>query len=123
MTAEEDGSVVHPLLSEPWFLVAGAIGAETLAALMLRASDGFTRALPTLTALAAFAAAFYLVSLALVDLPVSSVYPVWAGGGTAAVAVLGVVALGERAHVLKVTGIVLVVAGIVTLNLATTAAA
>lgn len=114
---------MHPLLSEAWLLVGGAIGAETLAALMLRASDGFTRALPTLAALAAFATAFYLVSLALVELPVSSVYPVWAGGGTAAVALLGVAALGERAHVLKVTGIVLVVAGIVTLNLATSTVA
>lgn len=114
---------MHAPLTEAWMLVGGAIGAETLAALMLRASDGFTRALPTLAALGAFAAAFYLVSLALVDLPVSSVYPVWAGGGTAAVALLGVIALGERAHVLKAIGIVLVVAGIVTLNLATTAAA
>ncbi|MEQ8660129.1 MAG: SMR family transporter [Gammaproteobacteria bacterium] len=101
-----------------WAWVGGAIGAEIAAALLLRASDGFRRVVPTLCALGAFSAAFYLVSRALLALPVSSVYPVWAGGGTAGVAVLGIMALGERVHPLKTTGVALVVAGIVTLNLA-----
>ncbi|MEQ8231504.1 MAG: SMR family transporter [Gammaproteobacteria bacterium] len=103
-----------------WILVAGAIGAEIAAALLLRTSAGFRRPLPTLGALAAFASAFYLVSRALLALPVSSVYPVWAGGGTAGVALLGVLLLRERAHPLKGAGVACVVAGIVTLNLAGT---
>ena len=101
-----------------WLLVAGAVIAEITAALMLRASDGFKKIAPTAAALGAFGAAFYLVSLALVNLPVSTVYPVWAGGGTAGVALLGVLLLGERAHVLKGAGVAFVVAGIVILNIA-----
>ena len=99
-----------------WMLVGGAIFAEISAAIWLRASDGFSKFMPTVAALAAFAAAFYLVSLALVQLPVSSVYPVWAGGGTAGVALIGVLFLGERALVFKFIGVVCVVAGIVLLN-------
>jgi small multidrug resistance pump len=101
-----------------WLLVALAIAAETTAALALRFSNGFTRPLPTALALLAFGSAFYLVSLALLSLPVSIVYPVWAGGGTAGVALLGVLVLREKASFEKGLGVVLVVAGIVTLNLA-----
>ena len=48
---------------------------------------------------------------------VSTVYPVRAGGGTAGVALVGVLALRERASVFKGLGTILIVAGIVTLNM------
>jgi small multidrug resistance pump len=101
-----------------WVLVGGAIVAEITAAIMLRSSDGFKNLMPSLLALGAFGAAFYLVSLALVDLPVSTVYPVWAGGGTAGVALVGVLMLGEKSSAPKILGVMMVVAGIVVLNLA-----
>lgn len=101
-----------------WVFVAGAIIAEITAAILLRSSDGFKNLMPSACALAVFGLAFYLVSLALVNLPVSTVYPVWAGGGTAGVALVGVLALGERAHFLKGVGVILVVAGVIILNTA-----
>lgn len=100
-----------------WLLVGLAIVAEITAAFSLRFSNGFTKPLPTGLALAAFGSAFYLISLALVNLPVSTVYPIWAGGGTAGVALLGVLILREKASIEKGFGIVLVVAGIVILNI------
>lgn len=104
-------------MSPAWFLVLGAIVAEAAAALGLRQSNGFSRPLWAGFALLAFASAFYLVSRALLDLPMSLVYPVWAGGGTATVALIGIARLGERANSSKLIGIALVVAGIVLLNL------
>ena len=68
---------------------------------MLRASQGFEKLVPAVSALIAFGTAFYLVSLALMELPVSTVYPVWAGGGTAGVALVGMAFLRERTHLLK----------------------
>jgi len=103
--------------SYAWLLVGLAVIAEITAALSLRFSNGFTKPLPTALALVAFGSAFYLVSLALVNLPVSTVYPVWAGGGTAGVALLGVFMLKERANLWKGVGITLIVVGIVTLNI------
>lgn len=100
-----------------WLLVGLAIIAEITAALSLRFSNGFTKPLPTGLALAAFGSAFYLISLALVNLPVSTVYPIWAGGGTAGVALLGVLILREKASLKKGLGIALVVTGIVILNI------
>ncbi len=107
-------------MSYDWLLVALAIVAEITAALALRFSQGFSKPLPTVLALTAFGLAFYAVSLALVSLPVSTVYPIWAGGGTAGVALLGVLALHEKAGRWKGMGVVMVVAGIVVLNIAST---
>ena len=107
-------------MSTAWLLVGLAVIAEISAALALRSSHGFTKPLPTLLALVMFGSAFYLVSLTLVTLPVSTVYPVWAGGGTAGVALLGVVLLKERADLWKGAGIMLVVLGIIMLNIAST---
>ena len=44
-------------------------------------------------------------------------YPVWAGGGTAGVALVGVLALKEQAGGRKGLGVLLVVVGIVALNI------
>lgn len=105
-------------MSYAWIWVALAIVSEISAAIGLRYSDGFSKLLPTLIALIAFGTAFYLVSLSLVHLPVSTVYPVWAGGGTAGVALVGVLILKEKASLAKGLGIALIVAGMVTLHLA-----
>lgn len=105
-----------------WFLISGAILAEISAAILLRNSDGFSHRVPGIAALLAFGAAFYLVSLSLVHLPVSTVYPIWAGGGTAGVAIAGVLFLKERKHVFKAVGVSCVVVGIVLLNWASTSA-
>ena len=103
-----------------WLLLVLAIVAETTAALALRSSKGFTRPWPTVLALTAFGTAFYVISVALRTLPVSIAYPVWAGAGTACVAAIGVTVLGEDASWRKGLGVALVVAGIVTLTLAST---
>jgi small multidrug resistance pump len=103
-----------------WLLVVFAVMSEIAAALFLRYSNGFTKPLPTVFSLISFASAFYLVSLALVKLPVSTVYPIWAGGGTAGVAFLGILILKEQKNPLKLIGVTMVVAGIVILNMAST---
>ncbi len=110
-------------MSYEWIFVALAVVAEMTAALALQSSHGFSKPLPSVLALSAFGLAFYLVSLALLSLPVSTVYPVWAGGGTAGVAAIGMWLLHEKAGTWKTLGIVMVVAGIVLLNMTSAAPA
>ena len=105
-------------MSYEWLFVGFAIIAEITAALALRFSEGFKKPFPTILALATFASAFYSVSLALVSLPVSIVYPIWAGGGTAGVALFGVLILKEKVNIFKGIGVAMVVAGIMVLNFA-----
>lgn len=103
-------------MNSEWLLLALAIVGEVTAGIALRFSKGFTRLRPTILALIAFATAFYAISVAMQTLPVSVVYPVWAGAGTAGVAVIGMAALEEPAGVQKVSGILLIVLGIVLIH-------
>ncbi len=104
-------------MSYSWLWVVLAIIFEITAALSLRYSIGFTKPGPTAFALIAFGSAFFLISLALKELPVSIVYPIWAGSGTAGVALLGIMILKEKASFLKLVGLASVVIGIVVLNI------
>lgn len=99
-----------------WILLGFAVAFEITGALGLRFSAGFTRGLPTLVALAAFGAALVIVARVMRALPVSIAYPVWAGGGTAGVALLGIAWLGEPLTLVKAAGIALVLVGVVLIN-------
>ena len=99
-------------------LLALAIAVEVAATISLRASDGFTKLLPSVIVVIGYATSFYLLSLILRDLSVGTTYAIWAGAGTAAIAVIGIVVLGEPATALKIVSIVLIVAGVIGLNLA-----
>jgi small multidrug resistance pump len=59
----------------------------------------------------------WLTALALKGLEISLAYAVWAGVGTAAIAVIGMTAMGETVNALKLASIVLVIGGVVGLNL------
>ena len=99
-----------------WLFLFIAVTFEIAGAISLRFSDGFTILLPTILALSSFTVALYLVSHVMKFLPVSIAYPIWAGGGTVGVALLGILALGESISTLKIMGIALVVLGVIIIN-------
>jgi small multidrug resistance pump len=100
-----------------WIYLAAAIATEVVGTLFLRFTDGFTRPAPSILVIATYAASLWLTALALRELEISLAYAVWAGVGTAAVAVIGMTALGESVNALKVASIALVIGGVVGLNL------
>jgi small multidrug resistance pump len=98
-------------------LLAIAIATEVAATISLRYSDGFTRPLPSAIVVAGYAISFWLLALVLREISVGTTYAIWAGAGTAAIAIIGVVALGEPATALKLASIALIIAGVIGLNL------
>ncbi len=66
--------------------------------------------------MASFGVALYLVSRVMKSLPVSIAYPIWAGGGTVGVALLGVLVFEEGISILKIFGVALVTLGVVIIN-------
>jgi len=100
-----------------YFALYAAIAVEVFATSLLKATDGFTRLVPTAVCLACYALSFGLVAQVVQRLPVGVVYAVWSGVGTAAVAGIGVVFLGESLGLIRVIGLGLVIAGVVALNL------
>jgi small multidrug resistance pump len=101
----------------PGVLLSIAIVVEVTATVALRYSEGFTRPLPTAIVVVGYASCFYLISLILRDLSMGFTYAVWSGVGTALIALVGIVALGEPATALKIASLGLIVAGVVGLNL------
>ena len=102
-------------------LLLAAIATEVAATASLPRTDGFRDPWWTTGVLAGYAVSFWLLALVVRTLPVSITYATWAGLGTAAIAVIGVVFLGERLDPVKVGAIALIVVGVVVLNLRQTA--
>ncbi len=100
-----------------WLLVVLAGLLETGFAVSLKASERFSRWLPTRSFADCAVASIALLSTALRDLPVGPAYAVWTGIGAAGTALVGILVLGESASTLKLLSIVLVVAGVVGLQL------
>ena len=100
-----------------YFSLYAAIAVEVLATSLLKTTHGFTRVVPTVVCLACYALSFGLVAQVVQRLPVGVVYAVWSGVGTAAVAGIGVVFLGESLGLVRLLGLALVIAGVVALNL------
>jgi small multidrug resistance pump len=98
-------------------LLTIAIASEVAATVSLRYSDGFSKPLPSAIVVVGYAISFFLLSLVLKELSVGTTYAIWAGAGTAAIAVIGIVALGEPATALKLGSILLIIAGVIGLNL------
>ena len=102
----------------PWILVLLAGLLETGWAIGLKYSDGFTRPVPTCLTIIGALASFWLLSLAMKDLPVGTAYAVWVGIGTLGTAILAVILFGEPVNTVRVLGILLILGGIVALKLA-----
>ncbi|WP_424537044.1 DMT family transporter [Sphaerisporangium viridialbum] len=105
----------------PWLLLVGAIASEVLATSALKLSDGFANKGWTVVVMIGYLASFVLLARALkLQMEVGVAYAVWAGAGTAAIAVIGALFLGEAMSLVKVAGILLIIGGVVLLNLAGT---
>ncbi len=101
----------------PYLLLLTAIVVEVAATSALKASDGFTRPLPSAAVVVGYAVSFYLLALILRRLDLGLVYATWSALGTAGVAAIGVLVYGDSVNASRVAGLVLVVAGVVVLNL------
>ncbi|TDV34528.1 DMT family transporter [Actinophytocola oryzae] len=102
----------------PYVFLLAAIAFEVLGTSLLKATEGFTRLVPTVVCLVSYVVAFAALAWAVKhELPVGVAYAMWAGLGTAAIVAVGAVFLHEPINFQKVVGVVLVIGGIVVLNL------
>jgi small multidrug resistance pump len=103
-----------------WVLLVLAIAAEVVGTLSLKASDGFSRLWPSVAVVAGYGVAFTLLAFALKTLDVGPAYALWAGLGTVGAAVGGWLIFSERLSLLTVSGIVIVVIGVVAITMGET---
>ena len=102
-----------------WMLLVLAGLLEVGWAVGLKYTEGFSRLWPSVFTAVAMVASFWLLSLALRSLPLGTAYGVWVGIGAVGTALAGMLLFHEPATPLKLASLVLVVAGIAGLKLAT----
>ncbi|WP_326723914.1 multidrug efflux SMR transporter [Streptomyces sp. NBC_00243] len=100
-----------------YILLAGAIAAEVAATTAMKYSDGFSKLWPSLVTVLGYVIAFALLAQTLKTVSVGTAYAIWAGAGTAVIAAIGMMFLGEGLSAAKLGGIVLIIGGVVLLNL------
>lgn len=101
-----------------WVLIVLAGILETVWALGLKYSEGFTKLWPSVFTIVAMISSFILLSTAMKSLPVGTAYAVWVGIGVLGTVVFAVILLGEPVNLQRIAGIALILAGIIALKLA-----
>ena len=80
-----------------WLLVIVAGLFEVAFTTAMKASEGFSRPVPTLVFFITATASFYLLTRAVEHLPLGTAYAVWTGIGATGTALVGIVVYGEAA--------------------------
>jgi small multidrug resistance pump len=94
-----------------------AIVAEVIATSCLKASEGFTKLIPSLVVIAGYSTAFYCLSLTLKTMSIGIVYALWSGAGVVLVTLIGKVFFQQQLDFAAQVGIGLIVVGVLVINL------
>ncbi|MCE7039604.1 multidrug efflux SMR transporter [Dyadobacter sp. CY312] len=93
-----------------------AIVLEVIGSSFMKASDGFTKWLPSTIVIIAYITCFYFLSLALKTIPLGVAYAIWAGLGIVLTAAVSVIIFKQKMDLAGIIGIVFIVAGVVIMN-------
>jgi small multidrug resistance pump len=104
-----------------WLLMA--ICSEVLATSTLKASESFTRPLPSVIVVLGYGFSFYCLSQTLKTMPVGIAYAIWSGIGTVLIALVGLLVYRQTLDRAALLGIGMIVAGVAVLNLFSKSAA
>jgi small multidrug resistance pump len=102
----------------PWLILGIAILLELSGTICLKLSHGFSRLLPSIGVVCFYLGSFALMAQSLKTLEVGIVYAIWAGVGTALIAVVGVLAFGETITAFKILGLLMIIGGTFLLRMA-----
>ena len=100
-----------------WLMLAATILFEVAGSLMMKLSNGFTVFWPSVGVFVFYALALAGLTLTLKYIELSIAYAVWAGVGTALIAIIGIYFFREPVSALKIISLVLVIAGVVGLQI------
>ncbi|QSF54008.1 DMT family transporter [Brevundimonas fontaquae] len=100
-----------------WAALLGAIALEVAGTTMLQASQQFTRVWPTAGMAVCYGLAFYLLSIALRQMPVGIAYAIWSGLGVVLISVIGAVVFRQRLDLPAMVGLAMIVGGVMVINL------
>jgi len=100
-----------------YFYLALAIAAEVAGTSLLKVTEEFTKLIPTTFLVIFYVISFWLMTLALRDLPLGVVYAVWSGLGIVLVAIIGAFVYKEVPDLASMIGMALIISGVVVMHL------
>jgi small multidrug resistance pump len=98
-----------------WLSVA--IMAEVIATTALKASEGFTRPLPSGVTTLGYGLAFWCLSHAMRTVPVGIGYAIWSGVGIIAITAIAWILFRQRPDLPAMVGMGLILIGVMVINL------
>ena len=99
-----------------WLFLSGAILLEVAGTISMKLSEGFTRPIPSVLIFVFYIISFVALTFAIEKIEVSTAYTIWAGVGTALIAITGLVYFGETATAIKFISIILIIIGVIGLS-------
>ncbi len=99
-----------------WVYLGIAIFTEVIATSSLKASESFTRLVPSVLVVCGYSISFYLLSLTLRSIPVGIVYAVWSGVGLVLITLAAWYLYGQKLDMPAIFGIALIAVGTIVLN-------
>ncbi|MBW4082482.1 multidrug efflux SMR transporter [Paenibacillus sp. S150] len=100
-----------------WLLLVLAGLSEVASVPLLKRSQGLSRLMPAVSALAALALSFYCLSRSLISIPVGTAYAVWTGIGSCGAILTGILFYGESAGAGKLAALLCMIIGMIGLSL------
>ena len=100
----------------PYLALALAIAAEVIATSALKATDTFTKPIPSAIAVVGYAVAFYFLSVAVKTIPVGVAYGIWSGLGIVLVSLIAFFLYKQSLTSFQLIGLFFIVVGVVLVN-------
>ena len=94
-----------------------AVLSEVIATTYLKFSEGFTKLVPSIIVVVGYGLSFYLLSMTLKVMPIGIAYALWSGIGITLTVLLGKILWNESLDWARITGIILIIMGILVINL------
>ncbi|HDS1150144.1 TPA: multidrug DMT transporter [Pluralibacter gergoviae] len=100
-----------------WIILFIAIISETFATSMVKASEGFTRLLPSVAVVVGYAISFYGLSQVVKVMNLGVAYALWAGVGICLVSLLSWLIFQQKLDLPAIAGISLIIIGVIVIQL------
>ena len=104
-------------LTQAYILLMVSIILEITATGSLKATEGFTRWVPSFISVIAISGCMFLMSHVMKILPVGITYATWSGVGIVALTLIGIIKYKQVPNLATIFGLTLIVIGVVIVNI------
>ena len=103
-------------LTQAYILLGVSIAGEIISTGTLKATEGFTKWMPSLICILAITICMYTMSHVMKILPIGITYATWSGVGIVALSLIGVFKYKQIPNIPTLVGLLLIIIGVVIVN-------